>query len=137
MVRIRRMNKQSPRYSRFGIIHHYNSPNSAVTVDGKEVHREEKILYIEYDENDLPISTRFIVCAPYSDHFVYLDPMWTKIKGRCSLMCTCGSMGIIVGYNAYKKDASPSSDGSMKGEMIVCKWHLDNGVHQTGGRSWQ
>jgi len=129
--------KQSKTYASFGIIHHYNSPNSAVTIDGKEVRREEKIWYAEYDDNKRIVGGKFVMCAPYSDHFIYEDPMWKRIVGRWAHMCTCGSVSILVGYNAYRQDASPSTEGTNKGEMLVCKWHLDNGVHQTGGRRWE
>lgn len=129
--------KQSKVIPSFGIIHHYNSVNSAVTVDGKEVHREDKIWYSEYDDRRQPISGRFIMCAPYSEHFIYEDPMWKLIPGRCAHMCTCGSIAVIVGYNAYKHESSPSTEGTMKGEMLVCKWHMDNGVHQFSDRRWE
>ena len=128
--------KHSKKYGSFNIIHHYLSPNSAITVDGKTVRREEKIWMEEFDDAEQVINGRFVMCAPYSDHFIYKDPMWKMIKGRWSTMCTCGSPAIIVGYNPYADLSSPSTKGTIKGEMLVCKWHLENGVHQTGGGRW-
>lgn len=129
--------KQSKVYASFGIIHHYNSPNSAVTVDGKEVHREEKIWYAEYDDEGYPINGRFIACAPDNSHFVYIDPMWKKIVGRWFALCSCGSVAVIVGYNAYRQESSPSVEGTNKGELLICKWFLDNGVHQFSDKRWE
>jgi len=126
--------KKSKVIPSFGIIHHYNSPNSAITIDGKEVRRESKIWYAEYDDEGYPINGRFIACAPDDLHFVYIDPMWKKIVGRWFAMCTCGSVAVIVGYNAYRQDSSPSTEGTNKGEMLMCKWFLDSGVHQFSDR---
>jgi hypothetical protein len=42
--------KQSKVIPNVSIIHHRSSPNSAVTADGKEVRREDKIWYAEYDD---------------------------------------------------------------------------------------
>jgi hypothetical protein len=124
--------KQSKVVPNVAIIHHRNSPNSAVTADKKEVRREDKIWYAEYDDEGYPITGRFIMCAPYDNHFVYEDPMWKIIPGRWAHMCTCGSTAVIVGYNAYKKDASPSTEGTTKGEMFVCYYHAQFGKHADG-----
>lgn len=97
----------------FSIIKHYNSPNDGETQYGQKVRREEKLFF----------QGRFIQCAPYSEHFLYDDKYgpWTP-------MCTCGGYGGIVGYNAYKKDASPTDTG----EMIVCVIHAETGRHADG-----
>lgn len=131
------MDKQSPTYNRFAIIHHRNSPNSAVTLDGKEVRREDKLWYSETDDKGYILTGRYIMCAPYDDHFIYADPMFHQIIGRWKYMCTCGSPAVIVGYDVYKDMASYATEGSIKGEMLICKYHFENGVHQTGGRPWE
>jgi hypothetical protein len=123
--------KKSKVVPNVSVIKHRN-PNSAITADGKEVRREEKIWYSEYDDEGYPITGRFIMCAPYDNHFIYEDPMWKIIPGRWAHMCSCGSTSVIVGYNAYKKDASPSTEGTIKGEMFVCYYHVQFGRHADG-----
>lgn len=111
----------------FSIIHHFNSPNEAITLDGYLIYREDKLFFHQIG--------RFVRCAEYDTHFLYLDPLWKKgIVGRWSPMCTCGSAAVIVGYNAYKDDASPSNGGSdlVPGELIVCLSHAQTGRHSDG-----
>jgi|YelNatPaOPRAMG01_1025707.scaffolds.fasta_scaffold232255_1 hypothetical protein len=120
------MDKQiDPRKIRFSIIKHFNSPNSAVTLDGYTVRRQNKIFIRELG--------RSVVCAPYDNHFIYLDPVFNQKGGRWFAMCTCGSPAVIAGYNAYKKDASPTSgDDILPGEMLVCYFHSNTGRHSDG-----
>lgn len=107
----------------FSIIRKMNSLNSAETLDGITVKRKEKIY--------IPAWERFVMCAPYDNHFIYED-----ISGkpnRWAHMCTCGGMAVVVGANVYKKDASPTSGpGIMPGEMLICKHHADFGKHSDG-----
>lgn len=126
----KRNGKKSSFRSSFAIIHHFNSPNSAMTLDGKEVKREDKLWYCDFDDQQRPVwgTGRFISVATYDNHFIYIDPMWRRIKGRSHYMCTCGAMGVIVGYNAYRKDASPSDTG----ELFVCHVHATYGKHADG-----
>jgi len=113
----------------FAIIKQFGSPDEATTLDGHKVTRQEELFIHEYGT--------FVKCAQYDDHFIYEDPEFSKKVGRWLHMCTCGSPGIIVGYNAYKKDASKYSGG-----LLVCKAYTDSsitqgyGVHQTGGARW-
>lgn len=102
----------------FSIVHHRGSPNEATTLSGDKVFRTEKIFFLEM--------ARFVACAPYDNHFVYDNP--SKKSGMWTPMCTCGSPAVIVGYNAYKQDASPSENG----EMIVCLSHAQTGKHADG-----
>lgn len=111
----------NPEFS-FAIIKHFNSVNSATTLDGKNVKREEMLLF------DEPGKERFIRTAPYDNHFIYIDPLWRSIKGRWKFMCTCGSPAGIVGYNAYKNDASSTETG----ELLVCLSHARTGKHGGG-----
>lgn len=109
---------------KFSIIRQFNSPNSALTQGGYEVKREEK-LYI-------PTMNKWVMCAPYDNHFVYIDPTpisKTSTDRRWLLMCTCGSPAIVVGYNAYKNNASPAIGGDTPGEMLVCYFHAQYNRH--------
>ena len=99
----------------FSIIKHYNSPNEGETQYKQKVRREEKLFF----------QSRFIQCAPYDTHFIYDDKL-----GPWSPMCTCGSAAGIVGYNVYKKDASPTDTG----ELIICLFHGQYGRHADGSK---
>lgn len=95
------------------IIHHKGQLNS-VTVNGQKVHRSE---YVWIHMNEVPKKIR---CAPYDDHFVFRDPTATV---GWTLQCTCGSAAGIVGWDAYKNDASA------QGALLVCIAHATNGKH--------
>ena len=115
----------------FAIIRKFNSLTEAVTLDGHKVHRMDQ-LYFPAPTN------RMVACAPYDNHFVYDDPeVNIGKKYRWTPMCTCGSAAGIVGYNAYKDDASPSpGDGiaTVPGEMVVCLAHAQYGRHSDGSQ---
>ena len=107
----------------FSIIKHRGDPDKAITVDGYTVAREEKVFIREF--------ANFVACAPYDSHFVYLDQ--SGIQGRWFAMCTCGSPAVIVGYDAYKRDAS-----SNEGAMLVCLHHAQHGYHANEqGSNWE
>ena len=107
---------------KFAIIHHFNSPKEAITIDGYKVERVDQVWVKNYG---------MVRCAPYSDHFVYLDPKPVRSgePGRWFAMCTCGSPAIIIGTKAYSEYGSPS------GWLLACKYHIDFGVHQ-GMSKW-
>jgi hypothetical protein len=113
-----------PKFS-FTILKHRGDLDHAETVEGKKVHRQEKIWF--YDHG-------WVRCAPYDNHFIYDDPMAGKIIGRWTPMCTCGSPAVIVGYNVYKDQASPSTkkESTVPGEMLVCFNHAQFGKHSDG-----
>lgn len=77
-----------------------------------------------YRRDKLKVDGTIYPVAPYDNHFVFRhifgDRGWT-------LWCTCGSPAVIAGYDAYKKDASPS------GEMILCYFHATTNKHFGGG----
>lgn len=109
----------------FHIIKQAGEPVSARTLDGKYIERRGQVWIPEY--------SRFVVLAPYDNHFIYES----KKKDSPSFMCTCGSYAVIVGSNAYKKDASPTSGGGiMPGELMVCYYHANNGKHADGSSQW-
>jgi hypothetical protein len=96
------------------IIHHAGQVNQ-VEVDGLIIERQDSI-YI----NDIGL----VACAPTDNHFVFRDARrlgWT-------LFCTCGSVAVVTGFDAYKHLGSPSYNGM----MLVCKSMLDTSRHQSG-----
>lgn len=101
-------------------IKHKGDPNTATTLDNFKVEREEHLYYPE------PTKERFVKCAPYDNHFLYRDP--SGKPGRWWAMCTCGSPAVIVGYNAYRSDSSPTRTG----ELVVCYQHVQTGLHADG-----
>lgn len=108
----------------FSVIKHRGTQNDAETLDGYKVKRRERIILKSYAK-EFPFG---ILCASYDNHFIYLDPMAYKIKGRWSTMCTCGAPAVIVGYDAYKSDASN------QGVMLVCMIHAQTGRHGEGSQ---
>lgn len=79
----------------------------ATLIDGTVVHRTESI-YVD--------GFGLIPCAPYELHFIYELPKHFKGWG---LMCTCGSIAGVIGYNAYSKLAAPTATG----HIIACVRH--------------
>lgn len=94
----------------------------ATLFDNTVVHRKE---IIEFWMGEQLTRVRI---APYYNHFCYVTPK--HILGW-SLLCTCGSMAGVVGFNQYKKDGSPTSggDGLEAGELLVCLSHAESGRH--------
>ena len=93
---------------------HFRGDLNKVKFDGKTWIRQE---YIYMGEN-----FGLVKCTPYDDHFILYDPSrmgWTTF-------CTCGSPAVIIGYNDYKKDASP------QGKLLACYLHavITPGKHQ-------
>lgn len=111
----------TPKYS-FAVIKHRGQQNEAETLDGAKVYRKDRLILHSY-EDEFPEG---IQCASYDNHFLYLDPSH-KI-GRWNPMCTCGSPAVIVGYDAYSKDASK------QGALIVCLSHAKVGRHGDGSQ---
>lgn len=101
------------------IIKHYGQVKEAVLPSGKKIHRFEKLCVLEAGRNP-----RMVQCAPYDNHFIYE----TEEINSSRYMCTCGSMAVLVGYNAYKHDASPTPTG----ELMVCYFHAQTGHHANG-----
>ena len=106
----------------FHIIRTRNNLNIAETVNGNRVRREEKIFFSQYN--------RSVACAPYDNHFVFED----NLQMGWTLFCTCGAPAGIVGFQAYKEDASPTSkeEDTIAGEMIVCMHHAKFNRHLDG-----
>jgi hypothetical protein len=103
----------------FYVVRHRGTPSKAQLPDGVWIERQDKIWIPEWGG--------FVMCAPYSDHFLYQLP--EKYLGS-ALMCTCGSIAVVTGLSGYVLDASP------QGKLLVCKFHADKGIHATGGSTW-
>lgn len=103
------------------------TPWKATLFDGTEVfRRRDDIIEIPFNEEP----THRVKVAPYDNHFIYVTP--SHIQGW-GMMCTCGNVAVIVGYNQYRKDASPSmGDGLVPGELVVCYSHASSGKHSDG-----
>lgn len=100
---------------RIQIIRHAGDLNHITLEDGKEVSRLPAI----FVNQEIGLTNS----APYDNHFlfkhVFGDRGWT-------LWCTCGSPAGVVGYEAYKKDAS------RQGQLLVCLSHAQSGKHLDG-----
>lgn len=104
----------------FSIIKHLHV-NRAEVKGGYVVYREDKLFVQEYNAE--------IPCAPYDNHFIFLDPHVLKPGDKQKFwfaMCTCGGPAVLVGSQAYKHL------GSSQGMMFVCFIHLTYGKHVDG-----
>lgn len=100
------------------IIKHKGDPNTAITLDGYKVTRQETIF--------IPEMMEMMKCAPYDNHFIYEDP--SHKPGRWAFMCTCGGPAVYVGASAYRSQGSPTKSG----HLLVCYYHLATGKHTDG-----
>lgn len=96
-------------------------PKKATLFDGTVVSRADD----DYIWVFLGDSLKKIKGAEYDNHFCYSTPQ--HIIGW-SPMCTCGGMAGVVGYDAYKQDASATDSGM----MVVCQSHVNTGKHADG-----
>ena len=86
------------------VIKHAGEVRTATLPDGTTVHREERLFVEEWGA--------FVACAPYQDHFVYLNP--DTRDGSPGYLCTCGSVAVVT---------PPSPTG-----MFVCMFDLNDGL---------
>ena len=98
------------------VIKHWNDPNNAVTLGGKNVHREQAIF--------LPSHKQWFPVLQTSMHFCFRDA--SQPRGS-TLFCTCGAAAVIVGYHAYQKYNSYIGN-----EVVACHHHIQYGVHADG-----
>ena len=104
----------------FNIITHRGTLGDVTLRSGRKVGRVDGIY--------VPTHNATIKCAPYDNHFIYELIGNERIIGAPPTMCTCGSMAMVVGHDAYKNDASP------QGQMFVCLYHANTGKHADGGQ---
>jgi len=95
------------------IVRQVGKPKEFTLPNGKKIVAKDKIWIPEY--------RRFVPCSPYDNHTIY-ETGYTS-PGSPPYLCTCGSVAVIVGYDAYKQDASA------QGLMFVCLFHAQNGRH--------
>lgn len=98
------------------IIRSHNDPKNAITLNGKHVVRETKIFLRSYRQWFPVLQT--------SVHFCFYEP---TVRAGTTIFCTCGSPGIIVGFDAYKKYSS-----FLGNEVISCHHFIQHGVHADG-----
>lgn len=105
------------------VVRQIGQKNNATIYVGKRkygVVRQERLYFEGYG---------LVMCAPYDNHFIFDNP--SKAYGQWTPVCTCGSPAGIVGSNAYKQDASPTTQeqSSTPGALIVCLSHAQTGKH--------
>ena len=98
------------------IIRQLGKPKVFTLPNGKKIVAQSKIYIPEY--------RRFVPCAPYDNASIYETGLTSP--GTIPYMCTCGSFAVVVGYDAYKQDASA------QGLMFVCWTHAQTGHHANG-----
>ena len=119
------MTKKNGNVHQFSIIRYRGQPNKATTLGGYSVERQEQVFV------DEPGWNVFVKVAQYDDHFIYESPEYKLGKiGHQKYLCTCGASGVVVGYSAFKKDAS------FEKALIVCQYERTYGHHATGGSRW-
>lgn len=98
------------------VIRNTGDPNHAKTLDGIPVERQEVIW--------LPSHRAFLPVLQTSMHFCFRDG--SHARGS-TLFCTCGSFGIVVGYEAYR-----GLNKYIGNEVIACHHYIQFGVHADG-----
>lgn len=98
------------------IVRNLNSPKEATLTDGRRVYRKD------YDY--LPSHHTTLPYLQTAMHFCFRDG---RMLGS-TLMCTCGSAGIVVGYEAYRRWQSKY----IGAEVIACHNFIQYGVHADG-----
>jgi hypothetical protein len=98
------------------IIRRHNDANHAITLGGIPVEREKMIF--------LPSYRQWFPVLQTSMHFCFRDA--SHARGT-TLFCTCGAVGIIVGFEAYRKYSS-----FIGNEVISCHHFIQYGQHSDG-----
>lgn len=111
-------------------IRSHNTPKKATLGERVKLVPMPDKLY--YDET----RNIYIQCAPYDNHFIGMNPDFVQGRKAWFALCSCGGIAVVVGYDVYRKDASPSGVSGVKeiakGEMIVCYAHALTGKHGDG-----
>lgn len=95
------------------VITHHGRVMEAIDPHGRRIYREDK-LYLDSHKTWYEV-------MPYDTHFIY--------KARDvgpGILCTCGSMAIVVNYDVYK------AYHDNHGAMLVCMSHMSTGKHADG-----
>lgn len=103
---------------RFSIVRSVNDAHRATLQDGLVVHRVESVYLPDYG---------MVKCAPYDNHFCFLDPHKPKGNEKSWFAgCSCGGPAVIVGTSSYAHLGSP------QGYLLVCYFHISTGKHADG-----
>lgn len=98
------------------VIRHYGKAVRA-NLDGMTIYRED-LIYVKADHCTYRI-------IDTQDHFCYEQPLYLGP----TLVCTCGSLAGIYGYEAYQQFQSTN-----QGRIICCTSLVENGCHADGSR---
>jgi hypothetical protein len=96
------------------VIRHHGEAKYARNVDGQEVKREERIY--------LSSSREWMLALHTDNHFLYKSK-----RIGASVLCTCGSPGITIGYQQYKQYSS-----FVGNEVLMCQSFVQNKKHADG-----
>lgn len=96
------------------IVRNVGTVKHSRNVDGEEITRQDRVF--------LPSANQWYACMPYDNQFIYRS----RRKGS-SVLCTCGSIAVTVGYHVYKQWVS-----YMGNEILVCQYHMNSGKHADG-----
>jgi hypothetical protein len=142
MTRIDEAIKSIPKLNIIKVVRFTGDRKSAELANQKLVYRSES-LWMGKD-------WKLVHCVNSGSHFIYHDPDFDQAKGNWPMdrngrvpkkhlgkwtpVCTCGSPGVVVGSNAYKQWASPTTraESTHPGMMLMCLSVLNFGVHMDG-----
>lgn len=96
------------------VIRHYGRPHEATLPNGKKVYRQDRLFVQSHQE--------MYDCQDYDNHFIYSNP---DALGS-TLLCTCGSVAVVSGYEGYKEFES------YHGQVLMCLWYLQYRSHSDG-----
>lgn len=96
------------------VIKHLGTIKYAVDLNGDHIERKDPIFVKSYQQ--------WCRAMPYDNHFVYMSNRYGS-----TMKCTCGGDAGVVDYSVYQKYHE-----SNIGPMMVCLWHMQNGVHADG-----
>lgn len=86
-----------------------------VAIQGKVFDYQEKI-WVQVERN-------WFEQLDYDNHFIFKQ----DINYGAALMCTCGGVAGIFGYEAYSKYSSTN-----RGRLLCCVNHAQTGFHTDG-----
>jgi hypothetical protein len=98
------------------VVRNHNDPYKAITLNGVPIFRQKEIF--------LPSHHTHVPVLQTSMHFCFRDS--SRPRGS-TLFCTCGSMAVVVGYEAYHRVNS-----FIGHEVIACHNYIQYGKHADG-----
>jgi len=119
-----------------------------ITLESGHVVRKEKWLYIKVGSHGY-VDVRneewetYEASDYHGEHFLYVDPLYLvdgpEGAGHQAFMCTCGSMGVVVGPSAGELE-----DSNRTKRMVVCfvyhnslqAYGVGHHADQVGRKKW-